>query len=89
MSFPLVGNPSEERLRTSRNDSERHFQMKRIFVEGFLILIISLIISLVYSANSSTGIILLKKAFGIKAKISNVITAPEAVISPEGLLRYI
>lgn len=52
--------------------------MKKIAIEALFILIISLIISLIYSATSTTGIILLKKAFKIKAETKSVIKVSDA-----------
>lgn len=49
--------------------------MKRVLVEGIFILIFSMMITLVYNAVSPSGLILLKKAFRIKADAGEVLTA--------------
>ena len=45
MSFPLAGNHSEERLWTSRNDSERYFQMKTLRIYLITVMMVVLTFS--------------------------------------------
>lgn len=47
-------------------------RIKRLIFEALLILLISLIISLLYNAASTTGITLLKRAFKIRAATGNI-----------------
>jgi hypothetical protein len=49
--------------------------MKRVLVEGISILMLSLLITLLFNLASPSGIILLKKAFGIKADPGKVVAA--------------
>jgi hypothetical protein len=46
--------------------------MKRVLVEAISILILSLLITLLFNAASPSGIIMLKKAFRIKADAGNI-----------------
>lgn len=61
--------------------------MKKIIIEAVFILMISLMLSLFYNATSSSGIILLKKAFKIKAEAGYGL-GPGPGSSQEALIRY-